>query len=774
MADERLIELQAKVKKDPELYVETVDEIITEFNQLIDKFPEEPAANHVYLGSVSAFLCQVSPFFTEKLQHLPSTLLNILHNYYTALHREFRMTLFTSVLLLRNREQIPALNVLQLCFKMFRCQDKELRKKAFSHIISDIKRLNKKTQNYTLNKQIQNFIATMINDSNIIAAKKSLHVLMTLYKKRIWTDRRTVNVLADACLSREAKLVLIGCAFLLAADTQDIYSDEEDQEEAPDSEIKGARKTKGKVNERERKIKNYEKKIRRKERKQTSIAPSFLCIDQLNDPQAFIEKIFDNLQRNFNKGKYDLRVVMMQVISRIIGRHKLFLLDFYTYLMRYLNPKAASITQILITCAEAVHDLLPPTEVQPMVRKLIANFVGDHCTEESIILGLNTLREICKRQPLVMTPEMLGDMVGFLDYKNKGVVMAVRSLINFYRDTMPSLLPRKMRGFGGEDTINDYANPQVMTRVPGAEFLEKPLQEKLPKHNQVIRLLQPPAMSENMKRLEDKLKAMQQRDSKMVAQEQENEEGEESEESEESGEESYECSDEEILLGKGEEEVDSEEEVEESDEFDEEEESESEHEEEEEEYEENEDGVVLEEDADEDINEREQSESATKLRGIYQEEETKQEQPAPPAIPIECDYIFTQKDFQRIRQMQKEFIARKRRAERHIDDVMAELTSSSDEDNPHEFVQEDEINTSRPTKQDRRNESKLMREQYKLKNREKGGGKTHKQSSKNKPALMIIKGKKKSELKETVTSIKHNIKKPKQQKGHFNKRFKNS
>ena len=48
---------------------------------------------------------------------------------------------------------------------------------------------------------------TMLNDSDLLAAKKSLDVMVELYKKNIWKDAKTVNVIASACLSDLTKVL---------------------------------------------------------------------------------------------------------------------------------------------------------------------------------------------------------------------------------------------------------------------------------------------------------------------------------------------------------------------------------------------------------------------------------------------------------------------------------------------------------------------------------------------------------------------------------------
>ena len=59
--------------------------------------------------------------------------------------------------------------------------------------------------------------------------------------------------------------------------------------------------------------------------------------------------------------------------------------------------------------------------------------------------SLNTVREVCVRCPLVMSRELLADLAGYKTYRDRGVVMAARSLIQLYRTIRPELLQRKDR-----------------------------------------------------------------------------------------------------------------------------------------------------------------------------------------------------------------------------------------------------------------------------------------------------------------------------------------
>ena len=56
---------------------------------------------------------------------------------------------------------------------------------------------------------------TMLRDNNPIAAKKSLDVMVELYRKNIWNDGKTVNVITTACFSPITKVVYVHVLQLL-------------------------------------------------------------------------------------------------------------------------------------------------------------------------------------------------------------------------------------------------------------------------------------------------------------------------------------------------------------------------------------------------------------------------------------------------------------------------------------------------------------------------------------------------------------------------------
>lgn len=61
--------------------------------------------------------------------------------------------------------------------------------------VADIKNSNKKSRNEKLNRQLQSFMYGVLGDDNEAAAKKSLAVCTELWRRHVWRDARTVNVI---------------------------------------------------------------------------------------------------------------------------------------------------------------------------------------------------------------------------------------------------------------------------------------------------------------------------------------------------------------------------------------------------------------------------------------------------------------------------------------------------------------------------------------------------------------------------------------------------
>ena len=126
-------------------------------------------------------------------------------------------------------------SLLSLLFKLFKIPDKKLREHIYNHIIADIKKINNKKRNEQANRKLQNFMYVMMQEPENVA-KKALQIMIELFRKNVWNDAKTVNVIGTAIVSKSAKLATLAIQFFLtpADEKDDTQEDKEYRKEKRD------------------------------------------------------------------------------------------------------------------------------------------------------------------------------------------------------------------------------------------------------------------------------------------------------------------------------------------------------------------------------------------------------------------------------------------------------------------------------------------------------------------------------------------------------------
>lgn len=186
--------------------------------------------------------------------------------------------------------------------------------------------------------------------------------------------------------------------------------------------------------------------IYQKRKRQSEItSANFPALQLLNDPQTFAEKLYDILNKYDKRFSLDHKILMMQLLARVMGSHKLCVLGFYTYIVKYLTYHQLRIPAILVALAQSVHEYTPPDAVTPVVHKIAQEFVHPGVGGEVIAAGLNSIREVCRRQPWAMEEDLLGDLIEYRKSKDKAVISAARGLLHLFREVNPGMLKRRER-----------------------------------------------------------------------------------------------------------------------------------------------------------------------------------------------------------------------------------------------------------------------------------------------------------------------------------------
>ena len=484
--------LQQQIKRDPQGYK---DEFQMQWRHYLANrslFLLSPGQCSLEFQSLTMFLAHVSEHFPEEVgDSFVTGIIELLDKHGPLLEHGTRMTLVKSLILMRNKSQIPATVLLPVLFRLFPLKDKTLRQLMSRHIAADIRGANKKSKNEQFNRKIQNILLPIVEEDDEICAKRALVVLTDMWRRQVWRDAKTANAIAAAAFHPSYRVMLASLKFFLGQDAQDEGpADSDDDYDDDDGQSNGAKAapqpskedvykafhkgTQSSKKKKQKKLKramaSVKKTMRREEGHQKE---TFAAIQLLHDPQGFAEKLFSRM-RNGNE-KAETRMLMMSVISRVIGVHRILLLNFYPYLQKYINPSRPEITTVLAALIQSCHEQVPPDVMAPVLRQLVDRFVHDKARPEIITVGIKTVRELCLRAPLVMTPELLQELVEYKKFRDKEVSTTARGLLGLFREIAPSMLRKKDRGRNADMSAlpTEYGAAAVADRVQGAELLEQ-------------------------------------------------------------------------------------------------------------------------------------------------------------------------------------------------------------------------------------------------------------------------------------------------------------
>ncbi|XP_023136659.2 protein SDA1 homolog [Amphiprion ocellaris] len=471
-----LPQLQNLIKRDPQSYVDEFLQQYRHYQSNVQIFKLQPDKSNKELAELVMFLAQVGHCYLQQLSTFPQDLTELLLSYHTVIEPDLRMTFCKALILLRNKDLIDPSGLLELFFELLRCHDKLLRKTLYTHIVTDIKNINAKHKNNKVNTTLQNFMYTMLRDSNPIAAKISLDVMVELYKRNIWNDAKTVNVITTACFSKVTKILVGGLKFFLGKDEDEKNdSDSESENEGPSSRDLMVRYSTGKkTTKNKKKMEKAMKVLKKHKKKKKAEVFNFSAIHLIHDPQDFSEKLLKQLEDS--KERFEVKIMMMELISRLVGIHELFLFNFYPFIQRFLQPHQREVTKILLCAAQASHQLVPPEIIEPVIMTIANNFVTDRNSGEVMTVGINAIKEVAGRCPLSINEDLLQDLAQYKTHKDKNVMMSARGLIQLFRNLNPQMLHKKDRGrpteASAEAKIKDYGELEAKDYIPGAEVLE--------------------------------------------------------------------------------------------------------------------------------------------------------------------------------------------------------------------------------------------------------------------------------------------------------------
>ncbi|KAL6720490.1 Severe Depolymerization of Actin [Lecanora helva] len=438
----------------------------------------------IALRDLIDFVAHVADCYPEETASFPQDLIHILSTHHVELDSELREKIVRSLVLLKRKDIIDSSTLLHTLFSLLvSTPSKTLRKLLFQRILSDLRSSNANSKNHRLNRTVQNILYDLLTADK--ASPKGLWAVKLtreLWKRQVWIDSKAVELMKEASLADNEKVVIGGVRFFLGGDKErEELDDESSDEEAVDmGKIKHQMAINKKNKKKTRMMDQAVDKVKRRERKKKQPHPlNFSAFHLLHDPQGFAEAIFSkHLQNTRSKLNLEQKLLVLQLVSRLVGLHKLTLMSLYSYFIKYITPRQQCVTSFLASLAQATHNLVPPDVLEPLVQKIANEFVSEAAAAEVASAGLNAIREICVRQPLAMNDTLLQDLVLYRKSKDKGVMMAAKGLLGLYREVGAAMLRKRDRGKEASMGLRNGQvkeqrfGEQAVGEIEGLELLE--------------------------------------------------------------------------------------------------------------------------------------------------------------------------------------------------------------------------------------------------------------------------------------------------------------
>lgn len=143
---------------------------------------------------------------------------------------------------------------------------------------------------------------------------------------------------------------------------------------------------------------------------------------------------------------------------------------------------------------ESCHDQVPPDEMKPIVKAVMTHFVTDYADTKFIVIGLNAFREMLTRMPYLLEEADIEYLLGFRRHKHQSVGIAAKSLLNYFKDVCPQLLPKKLRGrdtkiedeADRKENVLQFGSQKVFKDIDGLQLLRDTEQQEFDPAEQIL------------------------------------------------------------------------------------------------------------------------------------------------------------------------------------------------------------------------------------------------------------------------------------------------
>ena len=312
-----LTDLKAKIRRNPHAYRNDVLRQINHWESIlsllqISNKPNTTRQRTKDLQSLIDFLSTVVDKYPNESKcyiTYPNNLLTLLDEHHETLNVFIKKCIIKNLVILQIKGLIDTFKLLSLFFRLLSFKEKILRYLIYSSILKIIIFINKNNKKQSVNRAIQNYMFNMLKDENDITVKKSLSILIELYRRNIWRNPKIVNIICNLCINHKSSQIIRNSLHFMLGHKITIYKDfKEDELKMMEKKTLKSQIKDLKFNARQRQKKLLQIAKLEEKREEEQEANELLdgnndskidlsAIRSIYDSQDFIEKLFKRLNQ---------------------------------------------------------------------------------------------------------------------------------------------------------------------------------------------------------------------------------------------------------------------------------------------------------------------------------------------------------------------------------------------------------------------------------------------------------------------------------------------
>lgn len=227
--------LVSRVKADPDGFHEEMIKLIKSYYEAYSKFKRIPTKRNAELARLGIFLCQVFEYFRVDLKFIIESLSNLLETYANQMHFLNRQKALQALTILSKKGYWKCEESIKFYTKLLVLEDKNLRELVSKHIIYLVRKNDQSGKNSNIHRLLTNFFAKTIETGEDDLVRRVVKILISLYNKKIWRDKKSINIIGGATLAKGQKCVRIASKFFIeTTELDDEDLDSSDSESSDD------------------------------------------------------------------------------------------------------------------------------------------------------------------------------------------------------------------------------------------------------------------------------------------------------------------------------------------------------------------------------------------------------------------------------------------------------------------------------------------------------------------------------------------------------------